>query len=77
MRVAVFETPKVRETWAPHAIDGWYLGPAFGHYRCFTAWIIETHIEHVSETVVWFPSKVTMPTVSSTKSACAAALDLF
>jgi hypothetical protein len=76
MRVAVIETPKVRETWAPHAVDGWYLGPAFGHYRCLITWIIETPTERVSDTVVWFPSKAVMPTASSTESACAAALDL-
>ena len=31
-RVQVPEKPSIRETWAPHAVDGWYLGPAL-HYN--------------------------------------------
>jgi len=35
-RVLVHELPEARGTWAPHAVPGWYIGPAFEHYR-FTA----------------------------------------
>ena len=27
-KVLIHTKPSVRETWAPHGIDGWYLGPA-------------------------------------------------
>ena len=30
-KVLVHQKPSVRETWAPHALDGWYLGPALNH----------------------------------------------
>ena len=33
-RVVVHETPVIRRNWAPHGVDGWYLGPAPDHYRC-------------------------------------------
>jgi hypothetical protein len=32
-RVLVHETPANRRTWAPHGVDGWYLGAAPEHYR--------------------------------------------
>ena len=34
-RVLIHEKPSVRRTWSPHAVDGWYLGPAPRHYRCY------------------------------------------
>jgi hypothetical protein len=32
-RVIAHEKPKQRASWDPHAVDGWYLGPATDHYR--------------------------------------------
>ena len=75
-KVLVHEKPSVRETWAPHALDGWYLGPALHQYRCFRVWITATQAERVSETLTWFPTQVSMPTASSRDTATAAALDL-
>ena len=72
----VHEKPSVRETWAPHAMEGWYLGPAVRHYRCYRVWVNETSAERIADTLVWFPTHVTMPTVSSTDAAKAAARDL-
>lgn len=34
IRVLVHNKPGVRGTWSPHALDGWYLGPALDSYRC-------------------------------------------
>ncbi len=28
VRVLIHEKPQNRETWSPHALDGWYVGPA-------------------------------------------------
>ena len=75
-KLVVYENPTVRETWAPHGVDGWYNGPAMHHYRCFNTWIVDTRAEQVSRTVLWFPSQVAMPTASSTDAAFAAACDL-
>jgi hypothetical protein len=38
-RIIPHETPGRRRTWAPHGQDGWYIGPALEHYRCYTAYI--------------------------------------
>ena len=75
-RVLVHEKPSVRQSWAPHAVDGWYLGPAMLHYRCFQVWIISTSSLRIADTLSWFPSQVKMPTASSTDAAIAAARDL-
>jgi hypothetical protein len=57
-RVLIHEKPDLRNTWSPHAVDGWYTGPAMKHYRCYRVWVTETASERVTETVVWLPSKV-------------------
>lgn len=75
-KVLVHEKPSVRETWAPHAVEGWYLGPALKHYRCYRVWIPATGAERISDTLVWFPCHVKMPALSSTEAATAAARDL-
>ena len=41
-RVIVHEKPNQRRTWAPHGIDGWYIGPAMDHYQCYRVWIPST-----------------------------------
>jgi hypothetical protein len=64
-RIMVHEKPKDRSTWAPHAVDGWYLGPALKHYRCFRAHIWATGKERISDTVTWYPQHVKMPLASS------------
>jgi hypothetical protein len=72
-----FGPPKTRhETWAPHAVNGWYIGPALDHYRCHMGYIPETKSEHITDTLVWCPKHVVMPTASSTERAIAAAHDL-
>ncbi len=38
-KVMVHEKSSVRGTWAPHAVDGFYVGPAMHHYRCYRVWV--------------------------------------
>ena len=75
-RVLVHELPEARGTWAPHAVPGWYIGPAFEHYRCYRVYITETAKERIANTLVWYPSHVVMPKTSSADAATAAARDL-
>ena len=75
-RVLVHENPQNRETWAPHAVEGWYIGPALAHYRCYRVWVNDTSAERVANTLAWFPSQVAMPSTSSLDLATAAAQDL-
>lgn len=72
-RVMIHEKASVRGTWAPHAVDGWYLGPAEHHYRCYRVYVKETSAERVADTVVWFPKHVRLPVMSSLDAAIDAA----
>ena len=65
IRVLAHAKPATRTTWSPHALDGWYTGPALDSYRCYKIWIWETRAERICDTVSWFPTKVTMPSASS------------
>ena len=53
-RVIVHEKPTQRRTWAPHGVDGWYIGPAMDHYQCYRVWIPSTHAEHIADTIQFF-----------------------
>ena len=75
-RVLVHVKPKLRETWAPHAVEGWYTGPALKHYRCYKVHVGKTSAERIADTLTWYPSQVSMPTNSSLDLATAAAQDL-
>ena len=65
IRVLVHEKPAQRATWAPHAVDGWYIGPALEHYRCHQVWIWESNSSRICDTISWFPTKVTVPHINS------------
>ena len=75
-KVIVHEKPSQRGTWSPHGVEGWYLGPALDHYRNFVVYIPSTKSIRISDTLVWLPSNLIMPTASSTDLAMAAAFDL-
>jgi len=64
-RVIIHEKPNTRRTWAPHGIDGWYLGPTLNSYHCYTMWANDTKAQRITDTLVWLPSKIPMPTTSS------------
>ena len=75
-KVIVHVKPLVRQTWAPHGLDGWYIGPAMEHYRCFDTYISSTAHTRVSDTVEFFPAQAVMPQTSSADRATQAAHDL-
>jgi hypothetical protein len=75
-RIIAHETPNRRRTWAPHGQDGWYIGPALEHYRCYTVYITKTRGDRIVETVELFPEKFTLPFPSAQDLATQAAADL-
>jgi hypothetical protein len=75
-KVMVHVKPSVRQSWAPHAVPGWYLGTAFNHYRCHRVWLPSTRAERVCDTVTWFPTHVTMPVTSKADHISAILTDL-
>jgi len=75
-RVLVHEKPNNRESWAPHGVDAWYIGPALESYRCYLTYIWETKAERITDTLEWFPHHVCMPTVSPLDIISAATQDI-
>jgi hypothetical protein len=76
-RVLVHDKPSTRETWAPHALHGYYIGPAMGHYRCFTS--LSTFQKQKANgfpTLCLGFTHVLAPTATSAELAIAAARDL-
>jgi hypothetical protein len=74
--IIAHETPSRRRTWAPHEQDGWYIGPALEHYRCYTVYVTKTRGERVVETVAFFTEKFTLPFPSAQDLATQAAAEL-
>jgi hypothetical protein len=72
-RITAHETPGRRKTWAPHGQDGWYIGPALEHYRCYTVYITKTRSSRIVETVEFFPHQFKMTFPSSSDLATQAA----
>ena len=65
IRVLAFEPSDKRDTWSPHGLDGWYVGPALDSYRCYRVWITETRALRTTDTIVWFPRYLKMPIAST------------
>jgi hypothetical protein len=74
--VVVYESPEQRATWAAHGVDGFYLGPAPDHYRCYRVYVHATKTNRISDTLAWFPAAVHMPGSSSQDLIHAALRDL-
>jgi hypothetical protein len=75
-KVLIHEKPAQRRSWAPHGVEGWYLGPATDHYRCYRVYVSRTAAERIADTVEFFPEHAPMPKTSSADSARDAAAAL-
>jgi hypothetical protein len=54
-RIIAHEKPYQRASWDPHGLDGYYLGPALDHYRCYQVHITKTKGTRIVDTVEFFP----------------------
>ena len=61
IKVLVHEKSKQRTTWAPHAQEGWYLGPALESYRCHKVYLDKTQGERIVNTLSWYPQAIAIP----------------
>jgi hypothetical protein len=75
-RVIAHEKPDQRASWDPDGVDGYNLGPALDHYRCYQVSVTKTKGTRIVDTVECFPSKLSMPHTSSKYLASIAALEL-
>jgi hypothetical protein len=74
--VIIHEKPDHRGSWAPHGLNGWYVGPAMEHYRAHRVYCSTTGHGRIRDTVEFFPKHCKVPGLSSADAATIAALDL-
>jgi hypothetical protein len=60
-RIVVHENSNNRTSFGTHATDGWYIGPALDHYRCYHCYIPSTASTRNADTVDFFPKQVPFP----------------
>lgn len=75
-KILCHDKAHIRGTWAPHATEGWYVGPALETYRAFKVYIPTTGAQRITDTIAWLPAEVVMPTESALAAATTAAQDL-
>jgi hypothetical protein len=74
--VLAHEPANGRESFAVHAVRGYYVGRCLHHYRCFTIWMPSTNATRTVNTIDWFPHNIKMPTATTSHTIIAAAKDL-
>ena len=74
MQCVVLENP--RPSWGPHGKDGYYVGPALQHYRCFRVLVTDTNSTRISDSIAWQPELYRMPGHSPLEVLTAATKDL-
>eukprot|EP00957_Ditylum_brightwellii_P105178 8017377-Ditylum_brightwellii.AAC.1 len=54
-RALIYDDPNKRLSWAPHCVEGWYVGPAMEHYWCYQFHIPSTGDQRIAATADFFP----------------------
>ena len=75
-RVVLHEKPSQRLSWDPHGTEGWYLGPALEHYRCYRLFVNKSKAERVTDTIDFFTEKAPMPYMTPTDVAIQATAEI-
>jgi hypothetical protein len=75
-KIILHEKPAQRKSWDPHGTEGWYLGPALEHCRCYRVFTNKTKAERNSDTVEFFPQHMAVPYRSPTDVAIQATQEL-
>ena len=60
-KVVLHSKPNNRKSWALHGEQGWYIGPAFQHYRCISVYIPKTRAERFTDTATLIPKMIPIP----------------
>jgi hypothetical protein len=76
-KALIYDDPATRASWAPHASDGFYVGPANDHYCCLRFYIPATRRFHFSNTWRLYPSHCQFPVLSENDKTLQAVGDIF
>jgi hypothetical protein len=76
-KALVYDGPATQTSWAPHATDGFYIGPAIDHYQCLHFYIISTQCFRFSDTWWLCPTHCRIPVLSKHNKTLQVAGDIF
>jgi hypothetical protein len=76
-KALVYDDPATRAFWAPHATDGFYVGPANNHYHCLCFYIPSTCCFRFANLWWLYPAHCQVPVASEQDKTLLAAADLF
>ena len=74
--VTVHSKPTDRGTWDRNRKIGYYVGPGMNHYRCFKCFIPKPRTEIITDTVVFIPHQIPIPSISLSDFICQATSDI-
>ncbi len=75
-KALIYDNPTSRALWAPHATDGYYVGPAPNHYQCLQFYIPATQCFRSSDMWCLYPTHCQIPIPSQHDLSILAATDL-
>jgi hypothetical protein len=75
-KALIYNNPDSRASWAPHATDGYYIGPAVDHYRCLHFYIPATQRFRFADTWHLYPTHCQILVASQHDLSIAATEDL-
>jgi hypothetical protein len=76
-KALVYDDPATQTSWAPHATDGFYVGPTIDHYQCLCFYIPLTRRFRFSDTWRLYPTHYEIPILSKNDKTLLAAGDIF
>jgi hypothetical protein len=75
-KALIYDDPASHASWAPHATNGFYIGPASNHYRCLRFYIPSTRRLRFSDTWCPYPTHCQIPVTLQHDLSIAAAADI-
>ena len=75
-KLVIHTKPSNRASWDLNGKIGFYTGPAPNHYRCMTCYIPSTRTEIVTDTLIFIPHTIPIPTITIDNFLTQAASDI-
>jgi hypothetical protein len=75
-KALIYNNPASCASWAPHATDGYYVGPAANHYQCLRFYIPATWRFRFSDPWCLYPTHCQIPVASQHDLSIATTADL-
>ena len=69
-KVVIHEKLDKRALWAAHSVNGWCLGPAVEHYRCYRVYVNNTRAERNADTIEFFPQHTKAHSIAAVRTCC-------